>query len=223
VTQTTTVELTDDEARDEAAIAAGAEELAGQVVDAAATVETEAPPAQAGVVSPELQKKLRDAIEDDTEADRNYTAAKEQARACKEELDCRRSFLKLVAREVADALAGKVEAPAQTAMFDDAGNPTDTAVAPTREMDKAQSDASIDVLGLTESLALKLTEAKVLTLGDLKARFDANPEWWFKDIPGVGGERAATIIDAFHEYMGWSADGAVPADSTSEETTGPVE
>jgi hypothetical protein len=62
--------------------------------------------------------------------------------------------------------------------------------------------------GITSAVIDMLNTANIGTLGELHAALIDDPEWWFKKVKGLGGERGAKIVDAFHNYMGWTASGS---------------
>jgi len=186
-----------------------AEEVAGALV---ASMDPSAPSPHE--VPAELQQELDEALSELSEAQSEHELAKEAAKDAKAQMEHAQIQLARVARKVSDALAGRkpIETPA---MFDDDGTPTAEAAADpvTGVLSPETAAKELAVLGLSESIVGKLNEAHIFTLGELQKRMTSAGEWWAKDIPGIGGERAGTIADAYNECVwGVNPQGDNPGD-----------
>jgi len=165
-------------------------------------------------VPAELQQELEEALSWLAVAQSDYNTAREEAKCAKSVFENSQLELTNVARRVSDALAGRkpVETPA---MFDEDGTPTAEAAADTVTgvLSPETAAKELAVLGLSESIVGKLNEAHIFTLGELQKRMTSAGEWWAKDIPGIGGERAGTIADAYNECVwGVNPQGDNPGD-----------
>lgn len=130
-----------------------------------------------------------------------WDAAKENAAALKKELDKLRSELTTLIARGPDP---------QLPLF---GN----------DADESWKSRSINVLAISDSLANKLDEAGIGTLGDLKAFWDEGK--LLCDLKGIGDEKSATIADAWAEYckshseiFGAETAGEESTDGDGEET-----
>jgi uncharacterized coiled-coil protein SlyX len=60
--------------------------------------------------------------------------------------------------------------------------------------------------GLIESLYTKLEDAGLGTLGDLRAKIEADPMWWWQSVKSVGTTAAEKIAEAWQELFAQRPD-----------------
>jgi len=145
----------------------------------------ELPPAACAGVTDEL---IRAALDDLHTAQAAHNAAKDEAKARKEELDAAQDWLnKLIERRFGE---------------DGAMPLFDSAVAPGENADDFNARwraVRLDALDIPVAVTATLAEDGIETVGDIQDRRDRDPDWSLCDVPGIGEAKAEKVQKALDD------------------------